>query len=72
MAERMNMRMRRHLALALIHVGWLYRYNPVRPSKEEQLRYASDIASDPYVGFLGMARAVKLPSVAMLTRRGMP
>jgi stearoyl-CoA desaturase (delta-9 desaturase) len=34
------------------HVAWLYSRNPAQLSREEQRRYAPDIAGDPYYRFL--------------------
>lgn len=34
------------------HVAWLYRPNPARLSRDEERRYAADLAADPFFRFL--------------------
>jgi sn-1 stearoyl-lipid 9-desaturase len=34
------------------HVEWLYRYNPARLSRDDERRFAADLAADPYYRFL--------------------
>jgi stearoyl-CoA desaturase (delta-9 desaturase) len=34
------------------HMAWLYRSNPARLSHAQELRYAADVAADPYYRFL--------------------